>query len=115
MVSLASLPYYPHATRKQGRAFVIDGSPPFTVKCLSAVPFCPKDVFNDPSDLGDSLPNHQIDAPVNDVVSLTSDVTADRQVYFSLNAFVNLSAHRNNKEDNSDEKLGIAQAYYRPQ
>ena len=89
--------YYPHATRKQGRAFVIDGFPPFTVKCLSAVPFCPKDVFNDPSDLGDSLPNHQIDAPVNDVVSLTSDVTADRQVYFSLNAFVNLSAHRNKK------------------
>ena len=54
--------------------------------------------FNDPSDLGDSLPNQQNDAPVNDVVSLSSDVTADRQVYFSLNAFVNLSAHRNNKE-----------------
>ena len=44
-----------------------------------------------------------------------SDVTADRQVYFSRNAFVDLSAHRNNKEDNSDEKLVIAQAYYHPQ
>ena len=71
--------------------------------------------FNDKTDIGDSLPNHQNNAPVNDVVSLSSDVTADRQVYFSLNAFVNLYAHRNNKEDNSDKKLVIAQVYYHPQ
>ena len=51
--------------------------------------------FKDKTDLDDPLPNQQNDAPVNDVVSLSSDITADRQVQFSLNAFVNLSAHRN--------------------